>query len=167
MNTISLYAAFGSSALTDQNDHQERLVTRLELCRSIVDELLDRDLMGFLLSPRHLRKFLAHYSFYAPAPIASQIRRCILNAEITDELHIFILKKFKGLHIPETSIPSSDELKSTLDRKYETFAQEVNTGDVRYEVSLQEHKNIENERRYRHACERVKTITCPIAGGAL
>lgn len=159
MNTISLDAAFRSSALTDQNDHQDSLVTRLEVCRSIVDELLDRDLMGFLLSPRHFRKFLAHYTFYAPAPIAFQVRRCIVNSEVADDLHLFILKTFKGLHIPETAIANPKDLKVELDRQYESFARAVNTSDVRYEVSLQEHKTIENERRYRHACERSKTAS--------
>ncbi len=159
MNTISLDAAFESSALTDQNDHQDSLVTRLEVCRSIVDELLDRDLMGFLLSPRHLRKFFAHYTFYAPAPIAVQVSRCIVNAELADDIHLFILKTFKGLHIPETSIATRDQLKVALDRKYESYAKAVSTGDVRYEISLEENKTIVNERRYRQACEQAKNTS--------
>lgn len=156
MKKLSLYAAFGPSALADQLNHQDSFVTKLELGRLIVDELMDRDLMGFLLSPSHLLKFLAHYTFYAPKPVAAQVRRSIVNAEIVDELHLFILQAFKGLHIPETSLLTHDELKLALDRKYETFAQQVDTGDVYYEVSLQENSTIVNVRRYRQACEHTK-----------
>lgn len=61
MKVLTIYAAMGArvnDALGDQEFLDWKRITQAELCREIIDELLDRDLMGFLLSSAHLRRFL-------------------------------------------------------------------------------------------------------------
>jgi len=160
MKVLTIYAAMGArvnDALGDQEFLDWKRITQAELCREIIDELLDRDLMGFLLSSAHLRRFLANYSTYAPPAQSQMIRRIILNTEVVDEIHIYLLRTYQGLHIKESRIPSRAELHAALDQKFELYACDLFTADIRIEVSLREHAKIENERRYRHACHIATT----------
>lgn len=155
MKTFSIYAAMGAGVTNEQTDqipHPRERVTQAQLCREIVDELIERDMLGVLLSSSHLRRFLAHFSTYAPAAQSQMIRRIILNSDVVDEIHMYLLRTYRGLHIEECAIGSRTELHAALDQKFEMYARDLCAADIRIEMPMVESLRIENERRYRHAC---------------
>lgn len=155
MKTLSTYAATGAKVndgQTNRGFHDRKRITRAGLCRAIIDELIDHDLMGFLLSSSHFRRFLSHYATYAPPAQSKMIRRIIPNTKVVDEISIYLLQTYQGLHIRESSIASRSELHVALDQKIMLYTRDICTADIHREESQLEPAKIEDERRYRHAC---------------
>lgn len=142
-------------SLLEQPTHTESdSSTKLDLCRDIIDDMMDRGLLGFLLSSTHLRKYLAAYSTYAAKPKAEILRRSLTNVEVMDEIHTKMIDMYKGLYIAEARIANATELMAYLDDLYLDFSSSIDLIDVRYETSLQQLETVEMAWRYRSACGR-------------
>jgi len=155
MKTLSTYSATGAKVndgQTNRGFNDRRPITQAGLCRAIIDELIDHDLMGLLLSSSHFRRFLSHYATYAPPAQSKMIGRIILNIKKVNEISIYLLQTYQGLHIRESSIASRAKLHVALDQKIMLYTRDVCTADIRSEESQLEPAKIEDERRYRHAC---------------
>ena len=141
-----------SEDTVDQAGVTREEVTSKELCANIFDDLLDRNLLGFLLSSAHMRKYLAHYASYAEPKFSAAITRDLASMAVVDKLHKSILQTFSGFFIAEATIGSRRELMRALDTKYEAFAETVGTTAVRYEASVEQLESAELAWRYRNAC---------------
>lgn len=135
-----------------QPEVAENTATSIAVCRAVFDDLMERDLLGFLLSTTYLQKYLAHFSTYAQPSFARLVSRNIMNAEVVASFHKHMLKMYSGIYIQEAKIAAHSELLAALDAKYEEFANELDSGDIRYEASLKQLKCVELAWKYRHAC---------------
>ena len=94
--------------------------SRIELCRTVFDALLDSDALGFLLSSKHLRHFLPHVEVSSVEAAAMQDK--ILQD--TSQLHQFqaeLLKMYSCFHIEEAKLSSHAELMTALDLKLQAL----------------------------------------------
>lgn len=146
-------AEFPPHPLPEQPHSSEvEIVTTVDLCRAVIDDMMDRGLLGMLLSSTHFRRYLAAYSTYAAKPEAAKLRRSLSNVEITDALHMQMLTMFKGLYIAEARITNANELMTHLDQVYADYSSSIDLIDVRYETSLAQLESVELAWRYRSAC---------------
>lgn len=152
LNSYSAVTEPKTLVLTDQSSAQDSSTSKTAICRAVFDDLMDRDLLGFLLSSAHLRKYLAHLSAYAEPKLAATIKRNIGNVEVIDDFHKHILFMFKGSYIAEAKIKSRAEMLLVLDAKFEEFANGLESVDVRYETSIMDLDAVEMAWKYRHAC---------------
>lgn len=128
-------------------------LTSAEVSRLVFDDLMDRDLLGFLLSSSHLHKYLAALCTYAEASVAEHVRRMIGNVDLSNQFHKTTLKMFAGSYIPETSIKDRGQLIAVLDHKYEAFLAGLDSAeDVRFETSLHQLESVELAWKYRTVC---------------
>lgn len=124
-----------------------------ELSRVVFDDLMERDLLGFLLSSSHLHKYLAALCTYAESPAREHIRRMISNVDLVNQFHQATLKMFAGSYIQEASIKDRAQLHAVLDHQYESFITGLDLHeDVRFETSLQQLESVELTWKYRSAC---------------
>lgn len=130
----------------------ENIATSIAVCRAVFDDLMERDLLGFLLSTTHLQKYLAHFTTYAHPNFASLVSRNIMNVEVVASFHKHMLKMYSGIYIQEAKIATHSELFTVLDAKYKKFADDNDSGDVKYEASLKQLECVELAWKYRHAC---------------
>lgn len=148
--------AFADSAALDLPEQppssQAETITTVGLCRDVIDDMMDRGLLGLLLSSTHFRRYLAAYSTYAAKPQAATLRRSLSNVEITDALHMQMLTMFKGLYIAEARITNANALMAHLDQVYADYSSSIDLIDVRYETSLYQLASVEMAWRYRAAC---------------
>ena len=153
MKTNLAFANSAVPALTEQPPSTEAgIVSTVELCRDVIDDMMDRGLLGMLLSSTHFRRYLAAYSTYAAKPKAAVLRRSLSNVEVTDALHMQMLKMFKGLYIAEARITNANDLMAHLDQVYADYSSSIDLIDVRYETSLAQLESVEQAWRYRSAC---------------
>lgn len=90
--------------------------SRMELCRSVFDALLDSDALGFLLSSKHLHHFLRHVEINSSE--ALELRNQLIQD--TSELHQFqsdMLRMYSCFHIEEVKHTSHSDLMGALDIK--------------------------------------------------
>ena len=153
MKSNLAFADSAALALPEQPSSSEaEIVTTVELCRDVIDDMMDRALLGLLLSSTHFRRYLAAYSTYAPKAHAATLRRSLSNVEITDALHMQMLTMFKGLYIAEARITNANALMAHLDQVYTDYSSSIDLIDVRYETSLTQLESVELAWRYRSAC---------------
>lgn len=127
-------------------------ISQKAISRAVFDDLLERDIVGFLLSSEHLRKYLAHFATYAEPTIAKTIKRNICSVDIIDQFHEQTLEMFAGAYIPESKCATLKDLMHALNVKYEAYAKELHSCNVHYEASLQQLTSVELAWQYRHAC---------------
>lgn len=141
------------SSITSSQPGPDAHVTSIDLSRAVFDEMMDRDLLGFLLSSSHLHKFLAAFSTYAGQDHAQALRRYLTNVDSVHQFHQITLKMFSGAFIAETAIESRTELMAILDKKHADYIKELGIQeDVHYETSLQELESVELAWKYRNVC---------------
>ena len=148
--------AVQSVELTDQlSPHSDgNSITTLDLCRHVIDDLIDQGLTGLLLSATHLRRYFGAYLTYAPRPVARTLARVVANVAAVDEIHTMMLELFKGLYIEEASITDRQELLAELDAKFLLYASKLNFKEVQSEPSRSQIESIELAWRYRVACAK-------------
>lgn len=150
MKTLSLASLAVKSIAAEQPTPSTK--SSKDLSRAVFDDLLEHDILGFLLSSNHLRKYLAHFSTYAEPEVAQIIKRNICNVDIVDKFHKETLEMFAGAYIPESKCSTAIELMRALDAKYENYAKDLDSLDVRYEVSLKQLESVDLAWQYRNAC---------------
>jgi hypothetical protein len=153
MNALSTSTAVATSSFPEGQPLPNRgIATETDLCREVFDDLMDRDLLGFLLSSSHLRKYLAHYPSYAEPKFAEPVKRNNAHSAVVDAFHQKLLGMFSGAYIAEAAIKDRDELMATLEAKYEDFASKLKSSYVLYEPSLKQLESVDLAWRYRNAC---------------
>lgn len=127
------------------------VASRSDLCDGILDDLLDRNMLGLLLSSPHMRGYAQHFPTYAPPPVAAAAVEAFVTVEGVDEVHQEVLNKSSGLYIEEAKLMDKKQLAKALDKKYMLFLKEIglesdlpNTG-----AHIQA---VEMAWRYRHVC---------------
>lgn len=148
-----------SATVQAQPETTGNTATTIALCRHVFDDLLDKDLLGFLLSSSHLQKYLAHFSTYAQPQFAELVRRNIMSAEIVANFHKYMLKMYAGIYIREAEIEDHIDLLAILDVKFQAFTRELEPCDVRYETSTKQLESVERAWKYRHACGAGRPIS--------
>lgn len=153
MNTLTLNAASVSSSTNSVLTNQAHtLVITQGLCCEIFDDLMDRDILGFLLSSAHMRKFFAQFAIHADSKVAKALSGYTQDFDAMDRLHQAILKKFSGIYIAEAAIKERSSMMTLLDRKYEEFVLALGTDEVQYEMPLYQLESVELAWKYRNAC---------------
>jgi hypothetical protein len=153
VNSLSLNAATSSpSFIKDQPTAEENSANNQDLCRAIFDDLMDRDILGFLLSTAHMHKYLALYATYVEPRFAAAVQRSTKNPDVVDCLHQAILKMFAGIYIAEAAMKDRSEMLAALERKYETLALELGASEVHFEAPLHQLESVELAWKYRNAC---------------
>jgi len=62
MKTNLAFADRATMALPEQpSSSQAEIVSTVDLCRDVIDDMMDRGLLGLLLSSTHFRRYLAAY----------------------------------------------------------------------------------------------------------
>lgn len=91
----------------------------LHLCDYVVDDLIDHDMLGVLLSPTHFHTYLKLKLSQADENkfLLNGIQNAVVCPTVSSEFQLLILEKYKGLQIPECSIRTTVELHEILDRK--------------------------------------------------
>lgn len=131
----------------------ETNVTSVDLARAVFDDMMDKDLLGLLLSSTHFHKYLAAYSTYARKEHSQAIRLHMTNVDLVNQFHQQMLKMYAGSFIAESSIKVRADLLAALEAKYQAFIEEhAIHEDVRFETTLQELDSIEMAWKYRNAC---------------
>lgn len=148
--------ADNQSELPDQpaQDSYEDSVTTLELCRHIIDDLIDHGLTGLLLSSTHLRKYMGAYQNYAPTHVARTLSRIIANPASVSDIHSSMLNMFKGLYIEEACITNRQELLAALDAKFLVYTSKFNFFPLQSDPSSCQIESVELAWRYRVACAK-------------
>ena len=149
MNAVSVKSSFVNF---DESEINYTEITSKDLCRAVFDDLLDKDLLGFLLSSSHFRKYLNHYSDYVEPKFAQVLKRNITNSSIVDAFQEQINEMFKGFYIAEATIRDQAHFLAILEEKYVGFANGNKVGNVCHQVSLNELNSVEMAWKYRGAC---------------
>lgn len=125
----------------------------LHLCDYVVDDLIDHDMLGVLLSPAHFHTYLKFKLSEAEDNkfLLNGIKNAVVCPTVSSEFQLLILEKYKGLQIPECSIRTTIELHETLDRKLAKA-----TCDLEHDIDILNcfnrgdcNKEIENSWHYR------------------
>lgn len=151
MNTTSV-AFLELDSSEEVQSRQLSTATSKTISRAVFDDLLERDLLGFLLSSVHLRMYFAHFSQYAEPEIAQLIMRHICNVDVVDKIHENILEMFSCTFIPESRISKKKELLGVLDEKFEEYKQDLAPCGVQYGASSHQVQSVEMAWKYRSAC---------------
>lgn len=150
MNALSLNTGIATPFIVDGQVGE--ITTALDLRRAVFDDLMDKDLLGFLLSSSHLRKYLSQFSNYTEPQFSESVIRTIGNSMVADAFHQSLLAMFSGVYIAEATIKARSELLAVLDAKYQNFVQKLNLSGKDCEVSSQQIESVELAWRYRNAC---------------
>ncbi len=81
-------------------------------------ELLEKDLLGFVLSTEHLIKYLLQLTASHDPHISQQTARCIEEPVCFARLHQALLNKAAGFYIAEAALDET-ELMEALDNAYD------------------------------------------------
>lgn len=124
-----------------------------KIARDIALDLMSRDLLGFLLSATHMRKYICAYTGYACEKDASVLRRMLANQSAIDQFHHSLLKMYKSLHIAESRIKNPVDLLDALNLKFARFANEVgHVQEDQYCAQIPNLHSVELAYRYLAAC---------------
>lgn len=119
------------------------------LCRAVFDELMDKDLLGVLLSAKHFRTFLLNVKVEAPDHIASLAQAVGESVEQACRLQMDILKMYSGVYIAEARCKSEAELHQALDAKLQDSLAPSSRDDAGDDAQSIE---VELAWRYRRTC---------------
>ena len=121
-------------------------------CREVFDDLLDKDLLGFLFSASHLHRYAGDFATYASASSVGIISRNYSNTPIFESFHKMMLRMFKGIHIEEASIGDYKDVLLSLDEKYQRFS--VHLRGVKNTDTLAQTQFLYPQQswRYRNSC---------------
>lgn len=123
---------------------------QLEVARAVIDALLEHDLLGALLSPKHLRMAMLHLPMAEQHTLAA--RAIALDHQGFEAFHQWMLKLYCGMFIAEYRLRSKYELQRELDAKCEFIASSAD-GDSR---PNEEHdRHVELIWRYRRSCSEI------------
>lgn len=119
------------------------------LSRAVFDVLLERDLLGFLLSSKHFQIFLMKMELEADTEILSLAREIFSDALKIKDFHDYMLSMFNGIYIKESSFETSGALIANLDVKLADLF--VPGADIPT-VGIGAVNHVELAWRYRHSC---------------
>lgn len=119
------------------------LAVSVALCRAVFDDLLERDLLGLLLSTSHFSSYIRGVQL----DDASALAQVQGNIELEKQLHGNILSMFKAIYIAECRAATQEELNQMLDAKLAEACIQVDND------RLDQYANeVESAWRYRRAC---------------
>ena len=132
--------------------HRSNVPDQKYLCRMVFDDLFERDLLGFLLSSRHLSRHMQELASRCDPFTARQIERVLCAVDLAESFHAAMLEMYSGIHVKESSLGSPAALKRDLDEKLKRSLS-ASDGDPLFQVSQHEINRVELAWTYRHACE--------------
>jgi hypothetical protein len=88
------------------------------LAERVFADLLEKDLLGFVLSPVHLVKHLLHMTASHDPHLDAQVQQCIDHPACFAHLHQALLDKAEGFYIAEAAL-DDNELMEALDCAYD------------------------------------------------
>jgi hypothetical protein len=87
------------------------------LSRVVFDDLFEKDLLGFLLSPMHFHQHLLEMQLYCDQFTTRQLQYVVSDVFHLQEFHKTTLEMFCGTHISECKHKSIAGLMAALDQK--------------------------------------------------
>jgi hypothetical protein len=129
-------------------------VTTDEFEKAVIDDLIDKDLVGLLLSTNHLLNYFVYFHDYACPAIAKIIMRHINHQTIIHELNESLLKRYSCLYIAESEYKTKVDLHKALDAKFADYVMNLG-GKSRNETLAKPTRSlpaIEMAWKYRSLC---------------
>lgn len=118
----------------------------------IVDDLLEHDLLGLLLSTTHFQrycKFRAATDGISYSSVLMTLAACPATAA---KFQHDALQQFSGLHIDECRFSTKQDLAIHLDAKLKQISEHDASPEAHVQLSLE----IENAWKYRRACQGIR-----------
>lgn len=122
----------------------------MSLSRSVFDALLDRDLLGFLLSSKHLRKFMFHHELDASDKVMAMAKSVCADTIEFQEFHQMMLVMYRGVFIAECKYSLTESLMLDLDQKFLALTDATDFSDINHE----QHARVDMAWRYRRMCSK-------------
>lgn len=119
----------------------------------IVDDLVDNDLLGLLLSTNHFQKYCKIKVKAIGNSYSGILYKYINNPEEAAKFQQVALNEFKGLYISECRFLSTHDLAKDLDGKINRLSKDDSATEPYARVSVE----IENSWKYRRACAGIQT----------
>lgn len=115
----------------------------------IVDDLLENDLLGLLLSTNHFQRYCKIKSATKGIGYSGVLMTLAACPATASKFQRDALQQFNGLYIDECRFSTSNELAKHLDGKLKQFSEH----DASPEAYVKLSEEIENAWRYRRACQ--------------
>lgn len=128
---------------------------RGELGRFVFDAMLELDLLGVMLSPRHFKLFLSKLDLEDATRLKEHALNIIECEQETASFHQFMLKMCSAVYIEECMHPDHESLMADLDEK--CAALDLDTSEL-YDVDQDAIIEIEMAWRYRRFCSGSNTL---------
>jgi len=128
-------------------------IVATEFIYNVVDDLLEHDLLGLLLSTTHLQR----YCRIKAASVnvnehADSLRALAASLAAATEFQHEAIRKFNSLHIPDIRFGSHYELAKHLDIKLKDIFDDSAESDDFIQASIE----IENAWKYRRCCQGLR-----------
>jgi hypothetical protein len=118
----------------------------------IVDELLEKELLGLLLSTSHFQHYCKIMAKTASEGLSEAFSILGMNQDVATKFQHSAMQQFSGLYIAECKISSKRELAARLDEKLKQFFE----ADFTPEAQIKMSKDIENAWKYRLATQGIR-----------
>lgn len=119
------------------------------LSRIVFDELLENDLLGFLLSSKHFKNYICRMKFDTSSVEGQLARELIESGSRLKDFHEATLKMYSGVYIEECQHESNEDLMRDLDGKFSALA-DAGHGPARLDDAQENH--VEMAWKYRRHC---------------
>ena len=123
-----------------------------ECLYEIVDDLLEHDLLGLLLSTTHLQIYCKWIAHTAKPAASKMINAMAVSYEAAESFQFQALQKFSGIHIEECMFKNKGELSRHLNERLNKFI----NGSTTLELEVKMSKDIENAWKYRLATQGIR-----------
>jgi hypothetical protein len=118
----------------------------------IVDDLLENDLLGLLLSTNHFQRYCKFKSTAQGITYSGVLMTLAACPATAAKFQNDALQQFSGLHIEECRFSTQHELAKHLDVMLKQFFEHDAIPDAQFQLSIE----IENAWKYRRACQGIR-----------
>lgn len=119
----------------------------------VVDDLVEHDLQGLLLSTGHLQTYCRMRSQNPAFARNNELKAISESQEIATRFQELALKQFSGLYISEIRFSNREELSAHLNAKLNAFFKCGSPAMASLQISIE----IENAWKYRSCCAGFKS----------